>query len=1066
MNFANWFSSTLPHPGVSTGLNWIESGQAPLFSYSPADGEKIGAVSPATKLEYEKAIQSASTAFETWRMIPAPKRGEIVRQFGDAIRKNKQQLGELVSYEMGKSLQEGLGEVQEMIDICDFAVGLSRQLHGLTMHSERPGHRMYEQYHPLGIIGVISAFNFPVAVWSWNSMLAWVCGDVCVWKPSEKTPLCAVACQKIIAEVLEKNNLPEGISVILNGGREVGEWLAADSRIPLISATGSTRMGKQVAAVVGARLGRTLLELGGNNAIIITAEADLDIAIRGALFGAVGTAGQRCTTTRRLIIQESVYETVKEKLLTAFNQIRIGDPLDSNNLMGPLIDKIAVEQYLNAIEQCKKAGGQFIVDGGVLDGEAYKSGCYVKPCIAEVKHNLPIVHHETFAPILYLIKYQKLKEAIAIQNEVPQGLSSSIMTLNIREAEQFLSAAGSDCGIANVNIGTSGAEIGGAFGGEKETGGGRESGSDAWKIYMRRQTNTINYSKEIPLAQGIKFDLQNVFMKSISISALLFSLAVHQGITAQETPMPALVKEVPKGWHHLDRSSTGFWGISLDKAYSFLKESNKKSKRVIVAVIDSGVDTLHEDLKTVFWKNPGEIANNNKDDDNNGYIDDLYGWNFIGGKNGENVTKDSYEAARVYHRFKEVYDSIDPTLVKFNAEGLARYEMWRRAKQEIVQGSESGAELIMLKRIYANLVKSDSILRKCLGKDTFLGKELALLTVNETDQKKAKNALYSLMSNNDALESTNISFIAELQAYLEGLESKVKVADQAPFPYRASVVKDNYDDIHDKYYGNNNVMVSLETALHGTHISGIIGAVRENGKGGDGVADNVSIMTIRAVPDGDEHDKDIALAIRYAVDNGAQLINMSFGKSFSPEKKWIDEAVAYAAEKDVLLLHAAGNDGKNLDSNYNYPSSLFVNQNRAANWITVGASGDPLTGGIAAGFSNYGKGEVDVFAPGVKIYSTASGSDRYQFLQGTSMASPVVAGLAALLLEYYPTLSAIQIKDVIERSAVPLTDAVRTPGTGTLTTLDQLSKTGGILNAFEAVKLAATIKGERKIIAK
>ena len=497
----------MPHAGVSTGLNWMESALEPISSISPVNGEKVGAVLPASKLEYEKAIQSALKAYQTWRLFPAPKRGEIVRQIGEAIRQNKQQLGELVSFEMGKSLQEGLGEVQEMIDICDFAVGLSRQLHGLTMHSERPGHRMYEQYHPLGVIGIISAFNFPVAVWSWNTMLAWVCGDVCVWKPSEKTPLCSIACQKIVADVLQKNNLPEGISVVINGGREVGEWLTADPRIPLISATGSTRMGKQVAATVGARLGRTLLELGGNNAIIITENADLNIAIRGAVFGAVGTAGQRCTTTRRLIIHHSIYEKVKEKLIAAYQQIKIGNPLDSQNHMGPLIDTDAVKQYLQTIEHCKKAGVHFVVEGGVIQGEAFKSGCYVKPCIAEVQHDLSIVHHETFAPILYLIRYENLEEAIAIQNEVPQGLSSSIMTLNIREAEQFLSVAGSDCGIANVNIGTSGAEIGGAFGGEKETGGGRESGSDAWKIYMRRQTNTINYSKEIPLAQGIKFDL-------------------------------------------------------------------------------------------------------------------------------------------------------------------------------------------------------------------------------------------------------------------------------------------------------------------------------------------------------------------------------------------------------------------------------------------------------------------------------------------------------------------------------------------------------------------------------
>ena len=545
-------------------------------------------------------------------------------------------------------------------------------------------------------------------------------------------------------------------------------------------------------------------------------------------------------------------------------------------------------------------------------------------------------------------------------------------------------------------------------------------------------------------------------MKKIFIVFVLFLFSYNQLLTAQE---------IPKGWHLLDRTNNGFWGISLNKAYAFLKESNKKSSRVIVAVIDSGIDTLHEDLKPVLWKNPREIAGNGKDDDKNGYVDDLYGWNFLGGKTGENVTKDSYEAARVYHRFKQAYDSIDPTLVKFNAEGFTRYEMWRRAKQEVVQGSESATELIMLKRIYANLVKSDSILRKSLGKDTFLGKELAVLTVTEPEQKKAKNALYSLMSNNDALESTNTSFIGELKAYLEGLESKAKAADQAPFPYRASIVKDTYEDINDRYYGNNNVMTSPDAALHGTHVSGIIGAIRGNDKGSDGVADNVSIMTIRAVPDGDEHDKDIALAIRYAVDNGAQIINMSFGKSYSPEKKWVDEAVAYAAAKDVLLIHAAGNDGKNLDTSYNYPTSKFIDDKRASNWITVGASGDPVAGGITAGFSNYGKLEVDVFAPGVKIYSTVPGGNTYQFLQGTSMASPVVAGLAALLLEYFPTLSARQIKDVIERSAVPLSDSVRTPGTGKLTTLNNLSKTGGLVNAYEAVKLAATIKGERKLIA-
>ncbi|MFN9116314.1 MAG: aldehyde dehydrogenase family protein, partial [Bacteroidota bacterium] len=423
--------------------------------------------------------------FKAWRQVPAPKRGEVVRQLAEKIREYKEPLGKLVSYEMGKSLQEGLGEVQEMIDICDFAVGLSRQLHGLTMHSERPLHRMYEQWHPLGLVGIISAFNFPVAVWSWNSMLAWVCGDVCIWKPSEKTPLCAVACQHIVAEVFTKNQVPEGVSCVITGGREVGEWLSTDNRIPLISATGSTRMGKEVASVVGARLGKTLLELGGNNAIIISEHADLDIAIRGALFGAVGTAGQRCTTTRRLIIHTSVYDTVKEKLAAAYQQLKIGNPLDEGNHVGPLIDKEAVEQYLSSIESCKKEGGEFIVEGGLLKGMGYESGCYVKPCIAETKPDFAIVQHETFAPILYLLKYNTLDEAIAIQNGVPQGLSSAIMTLNMREAEQFLSVAGSDCGIANVNIGTSGAEIGGAFGGEKETGGGRESGSDAWKNYMR-----------------------------------------------------------------------------------------------------------------------------------------------------------------------------------------------------------------------------------------------------------------------------------------------------------------------------------------------------------------------------------------------------------------------------------------------------------------------------------------------------------------------------------------------------------------------------------------------------
>jgi len=394
-----------------------------------------------------------------------------------------------------------------MIDICDFAVGLSRQLYGLTMHSERPSHRMYEQWHPLGIVGIISAFNFPVAVWSWNAALAWVCGNVTVWKPSEKTPLCGNAIQNIIAKVFKENKVPEGVNNLIQGGREVGEWMSNDTRIPLVSATGSTRMGKLLNAAVAARLGKTILELGGNNAIIISEHADLDMSLIGAVFGAVGTAGQRCTSTRRLIIQEKVYDSFVAKLTKAYGQIKIGDPLDSKNHMGPLIDKEAVKMYLNSIEACKNEGGKFLVEGGVLEGKGYESGCYVKPCIAEALPHYSIVQHETFAPILYVMKYSHLEEAIAIQNGVPQGLSSAIMTLNMRESELFLSQSGSDCGIANVNIGTSGAEIGGAFGGEKETGGGRESGSDAWKAYMRRQTNTINWSTHLPLAQGIQFDL-------------------------------------------------------------------------------------------------------------------------------------------------------------------------------------------------------------------------------------------------------------------------------------------------------------------------------------------------------------------------------------------------------------------------------------------------------------------------------------------------------------------------------------------------------------------------------
>ena len=493
--------------GCSTGSEWFGSGDK-FKSISPVDGKLIGEINGGSKKDFNEIVKVSKEAFKEFRKMPAPKRGDLVRQFGNKLRKEKELLGTLVSYEMGKSYQEGLGEVQEMIDICDFAVGLSRQLHGLTMHSERTNHRMYEQYHPLGIVGIISAFNFPVAVWSWNVALAWVCGNVSIWKPSEKTPLCSIVCQKIIGEILKKNNIPEGVSCLINGDYKIGKLLSTSKHIPLVSATGSTRMGKVVAEQVGARLGKTLLELGGNNAIIVTPNADIKMTIMGSVFGAVGTCGQRCTSTRRLIVHEEIYDNVRSSLIKAYNQIKIGDPLDSNNHMGPLIDKQAVKLYENAISQVNDQGGKWLVKGGVLNGNEYNSGCYVKPAIAEVDHSLKIVHQETFAPILYLIKYSgDVENAIDIQNEVDQGLSSAIMTNNLVDAESFLSHWGSDCGIANVNIGTSGAEIGGAFGGEKETGGGRESGSDAWKIYMRRQTNTINFSSELPLAQGIKFDI-------------------------------------------------------------------------------------------------------------------------------------------------------------------------------------------------------------------------------------------------------------------------------------------------------------------------------------------------------------------------------------------------------------------------------------------------------------------------------------------------------------------------------------------------------------------------------
>ncbi len=493
--------------GTSTGRQSSSKTDLQIASYSPVDGVLIASISRTTRKEYDDLIETAQQAFQFWRKYPAPQRGEVVRQFGLALREHKDALGRLVSYEMGKSLQEGWGEVQEMIDICDFAVGLSRQLYGLTMPSERPDHRMMEQWHPLGITGIISAFNFPVAVWSWNAALALVCGNVLVWKASEKTPLCARACQNIFAGILEANDLPEGISNLITGDFVTGAFMTKDERVPLISATGSIRMGRIVGATVAGRLGKTILELGGNNAIIISPSADMDLVLTGALFGAVGTAGQRCTSTRRLIIHESVYEEVRDKLAKAYGQLRIGNPLDENIHLGPLIDQDAVNNYLKALEAIEAQGGTFVVPGGRLEGPAYVSGCYVKPCIAEASPDLEIVQTETFAPILYLLKYTEIEEAIAIQNGVPQGLSSAIMTNSLRESELFLSAAGSDCGIANVNIGTSGAEIGGAFGGEKETGGGRESGSDAWKAYMRRQTNTVNYGTEIPLAQGIKFEL-------------------------------------------------------------------------------------------------------------------------------------------------------------------------------------------------------------------------------------------------------------------------------------------------------------------------------------------------------------------------------------------------------------------------------------------------------------------------------------------------------------------------------------------------------------------------------
>ena len=506
-NILEKFGLNAPFGGVSTGQkSWQGEGENFIIT-SPVDGEEIGQVNSGTSSDFEKIVDTSRHAFLIWRAMPAPQRGEIVRQFGDELRKHKENLGALVSYEMGKSLQEGYGEVQEMIDICDFAVGLSRQLYGLQMHSERPGHRMMEQWHPLGIVGIISAFNFPVAVWAWNASIAWICGNVCIWKPSEKTPFTGLACQQIFQKVLKNNDLPEGVSNLIVGGREIGQQMASHVDVALVSATGSTRMGKSVAETVAKRLGKSILELGGNNAIIVTKNADLNHAVPAIVFGAIGTAGQRCTSTRRLIIHKDQYDILVNKLVAAYTQLRIGDPLDQNNHVGPIIDADAVNGYQSTIQKAIEQGGKILCGNEVLSGSKYSSGCYVSPTIIEANSDMDIVKHETFAPILYVMKYDGLDHAIDIQNSVPQGLSSSIFTLNMREGEAFLSSSGSDCGIANVNIGTSGAEIGGAFGGEKDTGGGRESGSDAWKAYMRRQTCTINYSDQMPLAQGIKFDL-------------------------------------------------------------------------------------------------------------------------------------------------------------------------------------------------------------------------------------------------------------------------------------------------------------------------------------------------------------------------------------------------------------------------------------------------------------------------------------------------------------------------------------------------------------------------------
>lgn len=546
----------------------------------------------------------------------------------------------------------------------------------------------------------------------------------------------------------------------------------------------------------------------------------------------------------------------------------------------------------------------------------------------------------------------------------------------------------------------------------------------------------------------------NISMKRTSLLAICGLLT--SSLFAQKD-------DVPKGWHLMDKASSGYYGLSVDKAYALVKSKKLKSKTVIVAVIDSGVDTTHEDLRSILWRNPKEIPGNGIDDDKNGYVDDIYGWNFLGGRDGRSVEQDSYEAARVYHQFKSKYSGKEIDISSLSKDELFEYQMWKRSEKEIAGDSkDSGLELIFLKRAYTSCLKSDSILRKAMQKEKFTGKELGDYNPSEAEIKKAKNSLFSLMSGNDALETTNAEFLEGFGDYVNGEEKKAEAGNTPPQNYREDIVKDNYSDFNDKFYGNNDVMASNKGALHGTHVSGIIAAARNNGKGMDGIADNVRIMMLRAVPDGDEHDKDIALAIRYAADNGAQVINMSFGKSFSPEKKWVDEAVKYAETKGVLLVHAAGNDAKNIDTTFNYPCIEALDGKRPGNWITVGASGDPKAGGLTANFSNYGKRDVDVFAPGVKIYSTVPGGNTYQNLQGTSMASPVVAGLAAFILEYYPNLSAAQVKMVIEKSSVKLTEKVKNPETDQLVPLSDISKSGGLVNAYEAIKLASTIKGERK----